>query len=435
MNRGIPLTLFIFISLQAYFGNSFKNERRNHISTTSKPVYEGGNTHQNVTLASVVVQVPHEQNNVTTGEHLRELNKESFTETLDEESVTKKLNEESQTKELNEERVTIETDMMEGNITERITRDMARYCPSANVCNDNERGRMSCCRSCSCDKACGERMDCCFPFLDTSKLVHKNKLTCIKPVQQPLHHLMKYVQSYYMVDKCLSDETINCKESEPMQWDSVIPVYAQSTGMIYYNKKCAACNGISEVEEWVVLATCNPPKVLTSDVLIKDLHNESCEIEFAAPEEADIDKYKCYDNIIDSCNMTGRWLEDDPFLREACESVYAPAFSHGFFFSTTTKIYANVFCKLCDGEPHFPEETCPELSSAWSRSLSGTTLTSVIAWDVVRNSRTSVEEVDTSKQCLAFKVKHPNKVRRVLYVNTMKTNSLKRILGYPNCAH
>ena len=144
---------------------------------------------------------------------------------------------------------------------------MRKYCPKADICNMNgskiiEGDRMSCCESCSCAKECGEQLNCCFPSQDTSKIVHKKEMTCVKPVLQWRNQTLKYIQNYYMVDKCFTNKIGSCKGTKMTKWESVIPVYAPSTGMIYYNKRCAECNGISDVIEWDVYATCSPPKLM-----------------------------------------------------------------------------------------------------------------------------------------------------------------------------
>ena len=423
---------FICINIQAYFGITFTKNETNHVSTTNQPEENRISTteHPENQLTTTKESA---KNNISTKTQLEENHissikqseKNHISTTKPADSIDRRHSPEMTTEvqvphqqssaqtnvylqTLNKEYLPIDPD-----IGERIITDMSIYCPNADICNKNgskivQREKLSCCESCSCDKACGEQLNCCFPSLDTSKIVHKKEMTCVKPVQPRRHKTLIYIQNYYMVDKCLNDTRGNCKEIELTNWESVIPVYAPSTGMIYYNKRCAECNGISDVIEWDVYATCNPAQILDPDVLITNRHDESCEIEFVPPEnaDADIDKYRCYDEVIDRCNMTGDWHEDDPFLWQACASLHAPDFFGGRHF-------ANVFCKICNGEKHFIEDTCP---TPWVRGSFANTLTMTLDWGIVRKSS---EEVITrsmladtnNRQCSAFEVKHPNKVR------------------------
>ena len=79
--------------------------------------------------------------------------------------------------------------MLGGNLGSLLYGDvsvMSRFCHS-NIIQDVDFwvGYGSCCKDCFCDEQCGERMDCCWDYLDDTKIVETNELTCITPVTQP----------------------------------------------------------------------------------------------------------------------------------------------------------------------------------------------------------------------------------------------------------
>ena len=93
-----------------------------------------------------------------------------------------------------------------------------QLCPYSNFCflngtaiENNRRGRVSCCKDCYCDEGCGERMDCCFDFLDVAKIVDNNDLKCIMPVDAGVIEELMVPHGYYMVDKCLTNLSFYCR--------------------------------------------------------------------------------------------------------------------------------------------------------------------------------------------------------------------------------
>ena len=301
-----------------------------------------------------------------------------------------------------------------------ITARALQHCPYADFCyangsaiTDIRVNMASCCKDCYCDEACGERMDCCFDFLDKSKIAETKRLTCTLPKVTTIVTVDKidniWIPRYLMVDRCLESDSDDCKHEPAAIWGSLYPVYAPSKGLIYFNRHCAHCNGVNDTVDWTVYVACNQAFsfTLNGQSLLHGIENGSCEVQFRPPNKASTEKFICYTDVTASCNTTGLWTESDELIQELCESTRAVV-------QVTEDRYANIFCKFCNGVKHYPADLCKTYDDSF-RTEPLESFIALVKWDVIESSINVDESVlyhieDTIDSCQDYEVKHPNKV-------------------------
>ena len=299
-------------------------------------------------------------------------------------------------------------------------------CPYSDFChlNGSELGAnvwygISCCKSCYCDIGCGDRMDCCFDFLDVVKVKEKNNLKCIKPLIEAKNKgknmVFIFTQSYYMIDSCLSDSTYSCKNENSALWGSMYPVYSPSSKMIYVNHHCAECNGVRDANPWEVYINCNISDSISGTGLTNGIKYGRCSVQFRPANKGSVDRFACNGDVISSCNSTGRLdrtdqdLEEDQFLEDACALTRAEVITYA---EGGIKVHANAFCKLCNGIKHYPHDVC--IAPDDSIKMISNSLTTLIDWRVVSSfhhqKTLDQDQVDGPEECNTNEIKHPLKV-------------------------
>ena len=107
---------------------------------------------------------------------------------------------------------------------------------------------------------------------------------------------------------------------------------------------------------------------------------------------------------MNSCNISGQWVEYDNEIRAACESFGAPVYSG--------KIYANVFCKLCNGFAHNPKKTCD--TDDWYESTTKASQKYLVALldyqSIVQGASYTKGVFLETKTCEGAKVVHSSKI-------------------------
>lgn len=310
-------------------------------------------------------------------------------------------------------------DPVNDSVIRYIYQTVNQLCPYSDFCNITGsklpgRGIKSCCDSCSCDEGCGERMDCCFDFMDNKKIVETNNLSCISALVDE-GGLVKDAPHYYMMHKCSRNETYECKSKQLYPWGSLFPIYANSTGFIYYNSECARCNDITGGLHWEIYIDCLTEYITEYAYDFLQPNNwKQCVIRFVPPPTAGVDNFLCYRNPVGKCNATVKRNIYEHFIPEACEIVNAPAFLvKRSRIGVWTKTYKNVFCQLCSGESHSPLDACP-LPNWKSKSPIGQhVFTILLDGNVIKSAheQTGVSYRASNKQtCSAFEAKHPTKV-------------------------
>ena len=279
-------------------------------------------------------------------------------------------------------------------------------CPYADFCLTNASqslppGKMSCCKSCHCDYECGHRIDCCIDVIDTFNIVETEGLVCVAPRIGYAETDPKTLPNYNMIDRCLLNNTHDCKNVSTALWGALYPVYSPSRDLIFFNKECAICSDVQDYLNWNTYLSCLHPSVNIDEMII-DLAEGRCKLDFYPPEGAIVDKYICYNTVVDSCNITGYWLEYDPFVEAACRIIHAPISGYGYNF-------ANIFCKLCNGFRHNPLATCdPAHGKRFSHWI-----TYLLDYRVASPHVSEKESEQSSlgnERCDMFSIQHPYKV-------------------------
>ena len=238
-------------------------------------------------------------------------------------------------------------------------RHLSSMCPFADICDNQgrevqEKNLDSCCLPCSCSSTCGHIGNCCdkrdiignmchYPFVQRENLNDQDDLG----------------NMYLIVDKCLDGSNRDCTAMEAAAWGSLFPVYDPISQTNFYNPKCAKCNGVEEFTEWGITLIFYRDDVTNGNIrrALRGETSDECTVKFTPPKTMDFLSTVCSDKLVDRCNVTGSWKDYDAELEEACLRWHAPVLrSSGYM------VYANVYCKLCNGGDHEPEELCAEIN-------------------------------------------------------------------------
>ncbi|KAL4224208.1 hypothetical protein ACF0H5_017661 [Mactra antiquata] len=120
------------------------------------------------------------------------------------------------------------------------------------------------------------------------------------------------------------------------------PVTDTFTSYTYRNRFCALCNNVSEdrIKEWAALLKCTTesfkPKNI-DNIFEEILQTETCNIIYEGNGIEQYEAIKC-DNVIRTCNETGKWRVYNPLIEKAC-LAYTSVYDY---------IYKNVFCYMCN---------------------------------------------------------------------------------------
>ena len=237
---------------------------------------------------------------------------------------------------------------------ERLTQVAQEQCPYNAFCRGNRTQRREfragygpCCEDCYCDEQCGDRMDCCWDFLDNVKIKEKNNMTCITSAILPDKEQEWLINEhgYLMIDSCHGDPTNECSKETASVMGPFYPTYAQATSVIYYNRFCASCNGVPDSVPFNMYVYCIDEKSLDGLSFIGALKRKQCRVWFRPPQKANVDKYVCYEEPRRTCSLTDGQLRNDINLEKACQLTTA-YFSGKNPDNRGSVKYANVFCRL-----------------------------------------------------------------------------------------
>ena len=301
---------------------------------------------------------------------------------------------------------------------ETLTDIALQQCPYNTFCHRNRThapefmsGFGSCCKDCFCDEQCGERNDCCWNFLDNRKIEETNKLSCITPILLPENEQLEDEPSYLMIDSCHENDSYRCSRENAAIWGPLYPAFSSTTSMIYYNRNCASCNGVTDSIPWDTYVSCNGTNSLNGLSLINGLKRKQCRVRFRPPKKVNSEKFVCHDEIISTCTrrLTDLPFEDNIDIRKACRRTKAYV---NVVVTAGTLTYANIFCKLCNGHSHSPDEPC-RLGDDFTRS-SFTKFTTFIDWEVLDSATNEATYTNENSQkedaCRQNDVRHPTKV-------------------------
>ncbi|XP_060600365.1 uncharacterized protein LOC132753843 [Ruditapes philippinarum] len=272
--------------------------------------------------------------------------------------------------------------------------DIINYlCPGSDICLSNRSsgtaddisfkpGLESCCAECSCSAECPETGNCCFPDALLSKNHINGKLEKFQHDRSCFYPTLPYpardenlYQSFFMVSSVQNISSggqeglsnSSCGDINVAPWGSFYPVYSAKSGLIYKNIECAKQDGEdTDVIIWDAVIKCTDTDVKQSISMIssgteQDSFYESCQINFIFPGTYDdLQPLKCYTNLIDTCPESHDFQvpvginvsKDD--IRTLCtkSGMVSPY--------RLLKMYANVFCHICNGEDFIHNIFCPK---------------------------------------------------------------------------
>ena len=289
-----------------------------------------------------------------------------------------------------------------------------QQCPYNAFCQRNRSiditfriGYGSCCEDCYCDGRCGERMDCCWDFLDTIKIEERNEMTCVAPVVLSAAESSKSDQSYLMIDSCPDNDSYQCSEEEAAIWGPLYPTSSEATSTIYFNKYCAKCNGVTDLIPWETYISCNSTDTTSASSLMRGLKRKLCTLRFRPPKNTESEKFACEADVIRTCGLTEWPNEYSVDLQKACRHTKANVVGKGDTGGRVT--YANVFCKLCNGQAHYPDDQCRSLDIF--RSPVASRFITFIDWGLLDTAGNTIDNPQEQGKCRENEIKHPTKVR------------------------
>ncbi|XP_045173157.2 uncharacterized protein LOC123534797 [Mercenaria mercenaria] len=271
-------------------------------------------------------------------------------------------------------------------VLSRIPDTIQRLCPGINICPENQTypapeytfvsGYVSCCSECSCSSDCNENGNCCFPHKPKDDGRLKVSHTCFFPVTpQPTEKDKQRYQSYSMIssipEKDHGESTTvpntSCGEENVAPWGGLYPVYSAEYKLLYKNMACAAANGVTDGMLWDAVLNCDDYfhgiKLDVSNFILRLDSNyipEECEVNFVYRGNIeDIKSLKCYTDVITTCLDSHFKIPDEAYaseegIIEMCTSGLVSPFKAGM------KIFANVFCYICNNHYFRKETECPD---------------------------------------------------------------------------
>jgi hypothetical protein len=142
-----------------------------------------------------------------------------------------------------------------------------------------------------------------------------------------------------------------CGEINKAPWGSIYPFSSATTKQIYKNKECAHADGMTDGVLWDAVIACNSEDIFAATIgLESTMFPESCVINFMYPGDLDdIESAKCYLPLIDTCPVSSEFqIPEGSNLSKSditslCTSGLVSPYQH-------TKMYANIFCHICNAE-------------------------------------------------------------------------------------
>ena len=288
--------------------------------------------------------------------------------------------------------------------------DIQQLCPFADICQQRSLKEIklpytSCCRSCYCDKKCGERGDCCFTADDAYNAETENNTECIKTAIEGLGGpILPAIKDYRVIDSCLSSEK-SCKMKKSAPWGALFPGYSPKTKRIYYNRHCAACNNVDDFQPWTFYIMNESVDETSNELLLDALEGNSDPIVFIPPNIDAVKKDECFKSAIKACNVTGLWQEYDAAIEEACHKFQAPVYHR-----RANGMFNNIYCIICNGKADDYFERCLP-HPLYSRGGSETALSGLLDFTRISQTLSPVASVSSGKDCPKHTVHHPYKVR------------------------
>ena len=264
------------------------------------------------------------------------------------------------------------------NLSPTLQQAISSYCPYTDLCqsparlttNGNE--RTSCCAQCSCDNDCW-RLDNCCPDKDRSKIHNTRALPCkstltkdfindngIRSIIEPRTYRIEDICPASEVNKTLIEK---CQGYIKDNLEDYVLVSDKQTGMIYQNRHCAECHGVTEYTQWSIRTSCY--QLLSQERSFETtLISDRCDIvnEVPSSEKARAESFTCFIPIYSECNMTGLWEKYDSDIVAACNQ-YNWTYFQIKQMANRVETYKNVFCFLCNtpANVEIPSDHCIDI--------------------------------------------------------------------------
>jgi len=231
------------------------------------------------------------------------------------------------------------------------------------------------CAPCSCQAECVFHENCCpgsmFGF---AKYRYKKMLLNKKPTEM---FTEENVDWFYFLQECMEQDVVHFGDNPAMEFDNKnchnvsdwAPVTSKETGLSYYNKHCANCNGDRNITEWITTFSCEFPEDATSEEKMTVLEEDSkCTLIYFNGDLFKIDerdwgaiegkwKKRRFPSpnieIFSKCNITGLWQELDRDIDLACQMFDTPYMDNTDITGNISIVnsrhkYHNVYCFVCN---------------------------------------------------------------------------------------
>ncbi|XP_053373383.1 uncharacterized protein LOC123532467 [Mercenaria mercenaria] len=304
-------------------------------------------------------------------------------------------------------------------IMTRLPDIVAEFCPGANVCLENQSsqvqtkvfrpGTESCCTGCSCDPRCAENGKCCFPYEETLHQQGKERMenfgkgfSCLFPMTIPPAERDRHrFHSYKMVSLVPGNDqdsrelasNIPCGDTIVAPWGSLYPVYSAKSKQLYKNMKCAISDGVTDGILWDAVLDCNTVIDIRSDVnkFLLELESNSipnhCTVRFIFPGHFEnMHPFKCFLSLIDTCPESSEFEipESSGLSRENIMHLCTSGFVSPY---RQLKLYANVFCHICNAEFFIKEMFCKKIQDDGRKRIFKGGFAGLIDGDFINNGR------------------------------------------------
>ena len=196
-------------------------------------------------------------------------------------------------------------------------------------------------------------------------LENRREHSCLYPMSpQPegerrtLHQSFSMI-SYVRTDGIGSSKRVSCGDINAAPWGSLYPVYSAETKQIYKNIECTFADGITDGIHWDALINCPSKKVVSGFIgLESNTIPDECFIYFVYPDDPnDLQFSKCYVPLIDTCPESPEFqiprdtnLSKNEIVTLCTSGLVSPY--------QARKMYANVFCHICNSERFSKDVTC-----------------------------------------------------------------------------
>jgi hypothetical protein len=276
----------------------------------------------------------------------------------------------------------------------------------------------SCFTGCSCDSDCSINGDCCYPKTLALNSSDKRSVfgfqiqqSCLYPTfPEPKEDEKHLYQSFLMISSVgeehlgSTNEILNtsCGDTHVAPWGSLYPVHSAKSKQIYKNIQCAKANEVTDEIWWDAIINCYADDVVDAIIgLEENTSPENCEISFHYPGDiGDLKRSKCYSSLIGTCpeSLEFQMPEGTSLSRNDIVSLCTSGLMSPY---TAIKMYANVFCHICNDERFDKFLLCRKISDGGLKGVKSKGFTALIDSDFIDklNDNNIVKEEVLPRAC------------------------------------